>query len=291
MIGNFIKLALRHMSKNVTYVMINILGLAVGIACFILIGLFVVHELSYDKFHEKKDEIYRMVLDGKVGEQEVLSAFTPPPMARTLIDEVPEVIDAIRMNSWGETPIKIEDRVIIEDGIAFADSSFFNIFSVPLLYGDPETVLNRPRTMVLSRSTALRYFGKEDPVGEALRVGTDTSFYQVTGVFQDLPDQSHFDFNLLASFVSLGVHSREIWLNNNLATYILTVKGADPSVVQDKIQDVVIKYVGPEMVQFMGATYEDLINSGGRYGMKLQNITDIHLQPEIQGEFKTPSAG
>ena len=287
MFVNFIKLALRHMSKNVTYVFINILGLAVGIACFILIGLFVLHELSYDHFHENKKEIFRMVLDGKVGEQEVLTAHTPPPLAKTLIDEVPEVMDAVRMDAWGETPVKIGDRVFIEDGFAFADSTFFNIFSISLLYGDPEKVLNQPYTMVLSRSTALKYFGNENPVGEVVKVGTDTAFYQITGVFQDLPDNSHFNFNLLSSFVTLGTSRGEIWLNNNLSTYILTVKESDPEKIELKVKDILIKYVGPELEQIMGATYEDLIKSGGRYGMKLQNITDIHLQHEVDGEFKT----
>ena len=286
MIGNYIKLAVRHMLINKGYVFINILGLAVGIACFVLIGLFVLHELSYDTFHEKKDRIYRLVLDGKIGEQEIKVANTSPPMAEALVDEIPEIVNAVRMDSWNESPIRIEDRVFIEDHFALADSTFFDIFSFPLIYGDPATALNKPRTIVLTRSAAQKYFGMDNPVGENLKVGTDSVYWEVTGVCEDAPENTHLEFNVIGSFVSDRRSDGTTWMNNNLTTYILVGENTDPSVVEEKIHSVLVKYVGPELEQFIGASYDDLLKAGGRYRILAQRITDVHLEPDIQQTFK-----
>ena len=286
MIGNYIKLAVRHMLINKGYVFINILGLAVGIACFVLIGLFVLHELSYDTFHEKKDRIYRLVLDGKIGEQEIKVANTSPPMAESLVDEIPEIVNAVRMDSWNESPIRIEDRVFIEDHFALADSTFFDIFSFPLIYGDPATALNKPRTIVLTRSAAQKYFGMDNPVGENLKVGTDSVYWEVTGVCEDAPENTHLEFNVIGSFVSDRRSDGTTWMNNNLTTYILVGENTDPSVVEEKIHSVLVKYVGPELEQFIGASYDDLLKAGGRYRILAQRITDVHLEPDIQQTFK-----
>lgn len=286
MIRNYFKLAVRHIFRKKGYVIINILGLAVGIACFVMIGLFVVHELSYDEFHEKKEQIYRLVLDGKIGEQEVKVANTCPPMAATLVEEVPEIVNAVRMDSWNESPIMIKDRVYIENHFALADSGFFDIFSFPLIYGDPATALNRPRTLVLTQSAAQKYFGKTDAVGEILKVGTDSVYWEVTGVCVDAPENTHLEFNVIGSFVSSGKSQSSIWLNNNLTTYILTGENSVHSATEEKIHSVLVKYVGPELEQYIGANYEDLVKAGGRYRIIAQNITDVHLEPDIQQTFK-----
>jgi len=286
MIGNYFKLAVRQIIVSKGYVFIKILGLAVGIACFILIGLFVLHELSYDTFHENKDRIYRLVLDGKIGEQEVKVANTCPPMAKALVDEVPEIVDAVRMDSWNESPIIINDRVIIEDHFVLADSSFFDIFSFPLIYGDPATALNKPRTLVLTKSAAQKYFGKDDAVGETLKVGSDSVFWEVTGVCEDAPENTHLEFNVIGSFVSSSKSLSTIWLNNNLTTYILAGVKTSPSVIEEKIHSILVKYVGPELEQYIGANYDDLVKAGGRYRITAQNITNVHLEPDIQQTFK-----
>ena len=286
MIVNYLKLAIRHILKNKGYVFLNIMGLAVGIACFVLIGLFVIHEISYDKFHERKDRIYRLVLDGKVGEQELKVANTSPPMGEALVAEIPEIINSVRMDSWNESPIKIDDKVFIEDHFTLADSTFFDIFSFPLLYGDPATALNRPRTIVLTQSAAQKYFGMDNPVGENLKVGTDSVYWEVTGVCEDAPENTHFEFNVIGSFVSTEKSKRKMWLNNNLTTYILVEKNIDPSVIEEKIHAVLVAHVGPELEQYMGADFEQFEKSGGRYRVLAQNITDIHLEPEIEQTFK-----
>lgn len=289
MLRNYIRLALRHMWKHKSYVFLNTLGLAVGIASFILIGLFVIHELSYDKFNENKERIYRLILDAKIGEQEVLTSHTPSPMAGAFIEEIPEVVDAVRMDNWGETVIRYEDRTYIEDHFALADSSFFNIFSIPFIRGNPQTALNAPHTLVLTESAARKYFGDDDPMGKLLMLGTDTTYYSVTGICKDLPENSHFDFNMLGSFLTHWRANDETWLSNSFATYILVIDGTLPGVVEEKIRPVLEKHIGPEIQQFMGVSLEDFRESGARYGILLQPLTDIHLNPDVEQQFKTPN--
>jgi putative ABC transport system permease protein len=154
MIGNLIKLAIRHMIRQRSYIFINIVGLAVGLACSILITLFVLHEFNYDKFNEHKNEMYRMVLKGKIGATELEGAWTCTPLGPTMVEELPEVLNTVRFDKWGETVIKYKDQSFVEDGFMLVDSTFFEIFSIPLIQGDPKNVLTAPRTLVLTKSTA-----------------------------------------------------------------------------------------------------------------------------------------
>jgi putative ABC transport system permease protein len=289
MAGNNFKLALRHMWKHKSHVIINTLGLATGIAFFILIGLFVIHELSYDKFNEKGDRIYRLILDGKIGEQEILGSFTPAPMAAAFKEEIPDIVEAVRMDYWGETVIRYEDKTYIEDHFALADSTFFNIFSVLLIKGNPQEALNAPHKVVLTESAAKKYFGNEDPIGKMLLVGTDTTHYSITGVCKDVPENSHFEFNMLGSFLTHWAARNEIWLNNNIATYVLLTEGARAKDVEEKIKPVLLKHIGPELQQYMGVNPEDFVAAGGRYGILLQALSDIHLNPAVQTQFKQPN--
>ena len=289
MAGNHLKIALRHMWKNKTYVFINTLGLATGIAFFIMISLFVVHELSYDKFNDKKDRIYRLILDGKIGEQEILGAFTPIPMAAAFKEEIPDILDAVRMDNWGETVIRYEDKTFIEDHFALADSTFFNIFSFPLIIGNPQEALNAPHKVVLTESAAKKYFGDEDPMGKMLMIGTDTTLYAVTGVCRDVPANSHFEFNMLGSFLTHWRISDNTWLSNSFATYVLLTEEASQKDVEDKIRPVLMEHIGPEVQQYMGVSLEDFAAAGNRYGILLQPLTDIHLNPAVKTQFKEPN--
>jgi len=289
MAGHNLKLSLRHMWKHKTHVVINILGLAIGIAFFIMIGLFVVHELSYDKFNEKGDRIYRLILDAKIGEQEILGAFTPAPMAAAFKDEIPDIVEACRMDYWGETVIRYENKTYIEDRFALADSTFFNIFSVPLIKGNPQQALNAPHKLVITESAAKKYFGNEDPIGKMLLIGTDTTHYSITGVCKDVPENSHFEFNMLGSFLTHWAARNEIWLSNNIATYVLLTKGASARDIEEKINPVLLKHIGPELQQYMGVSIEDFAATGSHYGMRLQPLSDIHLNPAVETQFKQPN--
>lgn len=286
MFRNFFMVSIRHMIRERSYVMINITGLGMGLFCSILIGLFVRYELSYDRFYDKSDRIYRAYLEGKLGETEIKGAWTCPPLGPVFLEEFPEVIDQVRINTWSETVVKYENTGFIEKNFGEADSGFFKVFSIPLLAGDPDRVLASVYNIVLSESTAEKIFGNEDPLGKQLKVGTDTSFYTVTGIMADMPDNSHMKLTAVGSFMSNRRSRETSWTSNSFATYLLLEPGADIDMLHNKIVETVNLRVGPELEEFMGVTIEEFIESGNSYGYKLQPLTDIHLDPTIQHDMK-----
>jgi putative ABC transport system permease protein len=289
MLSNLIKYSLRSFKRQRSYIIINILGLSIGIACRLLIAIFVINEASYDKYNEKKDRIYRLVLNGKIGGQEIVGAFTPSIMGPTMLEEFPEVDDFLRMTGSGPTIVVYEDRVFTEDHLIQADSSFFNFFTIPVIAGDPEKMLNAPHKVVLSETTAKKIFGEESPIDKALKIGSDTVSYIVTGVIRDIPENSHFDANIITSFLTNPRSKAPDWMSNSFSTYLLLKPNTTASDVDMKITDLLVKYVGPELQRYMGITIEEFIGQGNKYEYYLQNLADIHLDPSVQQEFKAAS--
>ncbi len=286
MIKNLLKHSLRALKKQKGYVAINIFGLAIGIACTIIIALFITHELSYDKYHENKDRIYRLTLDGKIGEQEVNASYTAAVIGPTMATDFPEVERFCRLNKWNETILKKEDVAYIIEDFAEVDSTFFEFFSIPLLKGDSKNVLNEPHTMVLSESTAKKIFGNEDPINKMLRVNTGQDPYRVTGVMADFPEETHFNANILTSFMTNRRANDTEWLNNSFSTYVLLKPHTSPDDVEAKFPGMIEKYVGPRVQELFGVSLSDFISQGNRYNFHLQPLTKIHLQPEIEHEVK-----
>jgi putative ABC transport system permease protein len=286
MFRNFLKLALRNMIRQRSYIFINVIGLSTGLACSILIALFVKHELNYDSFNEHKNEIYRMLCLGRIGDSELNGAWTCYPLGSTLKSDLPEVLNFVRFDKWGETIVKYEEKSYVEDGIMMVDSTFFDIFSIPLIVGDPKNVLSVKRNLVLTRSAAEKYFGNEDPVGKMLKVGTDTVLYSVTGVMENVPENAHFEFNILVSFVTSNQADNGFWLSNTPDTYIRVDKGVDQDKLQEKINNIVLNNVGPQIESLLGITLEDFTKAGNSYGYFIQPLLDIHLDPSIDHSHK-----
>ena len=286
MLKNFFKISFRHMIREKSYVFINITGLGIGLFCSILIGLFVRHELSYDTFHENKDQIYRVYLEGKLGGTELKGAYTCPPLGPEFHENFPDVINQVRISMWSETVIQHGDIGFIENQFGEADSSFFQIFSIPLLKGDPQTALSSVHNLVLSESTAVKIFGNEDPMGEALKIGTDTTYYTITGVMQDFPENSHIHLNAIGSFMTNPRSVHPSWTSNSFYTYLLLQEGTNLENLQEKITETVKMKVGPELEEFMGVTFQEFLESGNAYGYKLQPLTGIHLDPTVQHGLK-----
>ncbi len=202
MLKNLIRYSLRSFKRQRAYIIINILGLSIGIACSLLIALYVINEASYDKFNVKKDRIFRAILNGKIGGQEVTAASSPAIMGPTMVKEFPEVEDFLRMNGSGPTVLEYNNQTFTEDHLVEADSSFFNFFSIPVLKGDLKNLLNAPQKVVLSESTAKKIFGNENPIDKPIKIGSDTVRYIVTGVMADIPENSHFEANIVSSFMT-----------------------------------------------------------------------------------------
>lgn len=286
MIKALLKHSWRSLKKQKGYTFINVLGLSIGIACSLIITLFVIHQLSYDQYHENKDRLYRLTLDGKIGEQELIVSSTASIIGPTMLDEFPEVENYNRLNIFGENILKDGDRIFTFKDFAETDSTFFDIFSIPLSQGDPKTVLNEPYTMVLSESTAKTIFGDEDPINKTLKLNTGNTAYRITGIMADFPENTHFNANVLTSFMT-NQRSRDTeWLNNSFETYVLLKPNASPQTVNAKFAGMIEKYIGPRVLELFGATLEDFFSTGNRYNFYLQPITQIHLDPTINHEAK-----
>jgi putative ABC transport system permease protein len=289
MFTNLVKHSIRSFKRQRAYIVINILGLSIGIACSLLIALFVINEASYDRYNVKKDRIFRAVLNGKLGGQELTVAYSAAVMGPTMLKEFPEVEDFLRMSGYGPTVIEYNNQTFTEDHMIEADSSFFNFFSIPVLKGDQKNLLNAPHKAVLSKSTAKKIFGNENPIDKTIKIGSDTVRYVISGIMADIPGNSHFEANILGSFMTNPRSKNPIWLSNSFSTYLLLKPNTSYKAVDAKIPDLLKKYVGPEIQQYMGITIEDFTKSGGKYRFFLQNLKDIHLDKSIQQEFKAAS--
>jgi putative ABC transport system permease protein len=282
MLRNYFKLAFRNIMKYKFFSAINILGMSIGITACLLLLLYVVDELSYDRFHAGADHIYQVGLHAKIGDQDVLVANTCPPMAETLVREVPGVVAATRIgNFWGTPSLKYEEKAFTEGKVFHADSNFFDFFSYKLVEGDPATALKEPNTVVLTESIAKKYFGDDGALGKIITVGGSQA-YKVTGVAADAPLNSHFIFKVLLSAASAEQMQRPAWLNNFLFTYFKLDEHTPLKNVEAKFPDLVLKYVGPEVERFMGVSMKDMERNGGAYGYFSTPLTDIHLKAKTR---------
>lgn len=286
MIKNFILTAIRNVSKNKLYAFINIFGLSIGIASAVLILLFITSELSYDKYHEKSDRIYRLHIQGKLEGTELNGAYSAVPSGPAFREEIPEVAEFCRMKETGQRVIKYGDKKILEEKFVYADSSIFRIFDLKMIQGDPDKALSEPNTMVITKSTANKIFGNINPINETVSINADSNIYRVTGVIEDLPENTHLLFNALGSYHTLEESNNTFWLSNNLFTYLLLEEGTDELVVEDKMKEVSLKYIEDNLMEALGITVEDFENKGNEYGIMLQELREIHLNNEISGGFK-----
>jgi putative ABC transport system permease protein len=193
------------------------------------------------------------------------------------------VLFSTRVTRMGAWLIQFGENRFNEDGVLFADSTFFNVFDFKLLKGDPTSALVRPRSMILTEEYAKKYFGNVDPMGQQMIVETDTNLYTVTGVVQNVPDNSHIKFDMLASLSTYpGQANDPIWLSNNIYTYFVTKSNMDKDVLQAKLGGLVTKYIGPQIKELIGISIEDFKKSGNDYGFALEPLKDIHLKGASQ---------
>ena len=271
------------MKKQRGYVIMNISGLAIGLTSFLFITLYVIDELSYDRFHQNYENIYRLKVVGRMAGGELDQAVTAAPMAQAMINDYPEVLKATRVTRMGDWLIKYGENRFNEDGVLFANSSFFSVLDFKLLKGDPETALARPRSVVLTAEYAKKYFADQDPMGRQMSFENDTIIYTVTGVVQDVPDNSHIKFDILASMSSYpGQANNQFWISHNFYTYIVVKDGTDKDILEEKLQGMVTKYVGPQITQALGISIEDFLNAGNAFSYVMEPLKDLHLRGATQ---------
>ena len=277
MFRNYLPVAVRHLNRQKGYASINVMSLALGIACALLILLYIRDELSYDRYHEKANRIYRVISEERDRDQVIRTAEVMMPTVKFMREDFPEVEDMVRFvppgNAW---MIKYGDRGFYERNFYLADSSVFNVFDVPLITGDPRTALAGIDKVVLSESIARKYFGDENPMGKIL--DAEGSFhFEVTGVMRDLPANTHFGFDILAAFRIQEHYSpnpADVWDWRKSYSYVLLREGSDPGELEAKLPDFVEKYVGDR--------YD---GESSTLTLRLQPVTDIHLHSHLEREL------
>jgi len=221
MIQHYLKIAIRNLWKNKVFSAINITGLTIGLTCCLLMALYIQYELNYDGFQAKGDRVARMIMEYSFGGSVSKGNYTSTKVAPSFKKNFPEVEDAVRMSGGRNTIVKYGEKLFVENQFLFADSTFFNIFSFPLLRGNPTEALSGPNKVILTRSAAKKYFGSNDPVGKIVHIGSSATPYQITGIAEDCPTNSQIKFDFLASFSSLGVNQEESYYEANYTTFLL----------------------------------------------------------------------
>lgn len=296
MFKNYFKIAVRNLLKQKLYSFINIFGLAVGLTFCLLVFLFANDELSFDQFHENKDDIYRLFRQPLVSDTPFdIDIFTPLPAGQAMLDDFPEVESFARLTPFGSMVIRHEYELFSQSGFAFADPSMFNIFSLPFKYGSSTSALSSPNTTVITEEIATKYFGDENPVGEFLSIRVNEVFqdFKIDGVLEPIPGNSSLQFELLIPAQTVinnfEQYSRveDSWRGTRTYTFVQLRPGSDLGQVQEKLPDFINTY--------MGDTFDTmrengrLSSSGPPVIYNLQPLLDIHLNPDIPGGFVAPS--
>ena len=273
MLKSYLLVALRGLKKNKLYTGINVIGLTVGITSCLLIGLYIWNELSYDRFNTKADRIVRLVMEygesGSVTRSATAGTKAGPQLSRTF----PEITAFVRTEKTAGV-VGYGDKLFDETGLLYADSSFFSIFTFPLIEGDPRTALNGPRQVVLTQTLAQKYFGSEDPLGKVMRVGNGNN-YVVTGVTADPPGNSQVRFDMVISFVTLPYAKTEIWSSANYPTYLLLRDGKHTPTLDKDID------------RYMRAN-NGMSDFGAEYmTFHLEPLLDVHLHSSVGGGLET----
>jgi putative ABC transport system permease protein len=272
MLKNYILISVRNLRKHLTYSLINIFGLGLGLATCLLLVTWIMHELSFDRFHRKAERIYRVSMEYSFGGQVAKPSVSPTALLPALMT-IPETETGVRVyNPSKQSPyiVRHENKVFEEQKFYFADSTFFDLFTFRLLHGDAKQVLTEPYAVILTASMAKKYFGNENPVGNSLSIN-NTRDYKVTGVMEDAPSNSLLQFDFIASFHSLYAAQQEpTWWSANYQTFVLVQPQADVQSLRDKLNDLVREKVSGNVT-----------GDGDYVRYNFTPLTDIYLRSPL----------
>ncbi len=276
MIKNYFKTALKALNKNKGFTIINIVGLSVGIAACLLIVLYVVNELSYDKYNVNAKRIYRITENAKLNGNELSSAATEKPLkdALTALPEIEKTTRLVANTSlFRKCFVKKGNTAIEEKKVVFTESDLFSVFTLPMVDGNPSTSLNEPNSAVITESTAKKYFNHINVVGETITIN-DSDVYKITGVIKDIPAQSHFNYDFFLSFSSAPESQSNNWYYSGINNYVLVKPGADIHKLESEIRDIELKNYPPSLTQ-----------NGNYLNIVLTPLLKIHLYSTSQYEL------
>lgn len=285
MLRNNFKTAFRQIKRQKFYSAVNIIGLALGIACCLLIALYIKDELSYDKQHRNIDNLYRISLDINLGEWASISNAIPPILPKTMAAEIPEVAQVARLNPYfgnaGTNLVKKEGETNnqFEENFVYADQSLFELFDLPLIFGDKVKLLTEPQTIVITKKIADKYYPYQDPVGETFVLNNDVKqSFKITGVIENIPDQSHFHFDFFISMPSLAdAETNTTWVSNNYYGYLALKEETNPTDLKQKFHDFSLRHFAPQFKEVQNIDLIEKAKNGEFYRVTLQPVSEIHL--------------
>lgn len=288
MIRNYFKIAVRNLARSKGYAAINIFGLAVALATCLLITLFVVDELSYDRFNQKADRIYRVNADFLVNGNAFRERYTPAQLGATMMKDFPGIENYVRFRGFGDRSVLIKkgNETLMEHNAGFADSTLFEVFTLPMLAGDPKTALTKPYTMVISEKMAEKYFGSTAAaVGKILHVN-NTDDYMVTGVIKNTPAASHMHFDFIKSMASLEDSRNTAWMADNYDTYLLVRPGVNEATLLSQLKTLTKTYMDGPLKAMVGSSIDELERSNGHFRYDVLPLTKIHLYSPFTNEVE-----
>jgi putative ABC transport system permease protein len=280
---NYWRDAWRHFLRDKSFTALTVFGLALGLAACLFITLFVVDEFSYDRYNANADRIFRIASDLRINGGSTQGVNTPPAMAAGLVRDFPAIEKAVRVRDVRkDVTVHVDGKVFLQPGAFLADSTLFDVFTLPMIDGDPRTALSAPNSVVLSETAARRYFNSTTVVGRTLQLDDDTALSVVTGVIRDLPAASHFHFQLIRR----ATNKREEWINFYGATYVLVRPGVGTADLHRMLAQTVERYVYPQVRKQLHNTPADLQRNGDHFRYYSMPLTHIHLYSNLSGEFE-----
>jgi putative ABC transport system permease protein len=286
MLRNYVTIAIRNLNKYRFYTLVNVFGLTVGITACLIILLFVRFELSYDRFHEHADRIFRVDWELSFGESSAHNAAVTPPMAEAIVRDYPEVEAAARFRYNGSSQFKRNAENIVESRVVYADNDMFRVFTIPFIAGNPANALKEPHSMVISETCAEQFFPNENALGKTL-IKDNAILYTITGVVKDIPENSHFHYRMFLSMEGLDESKNGNWIGGPFNTYLLLRADANPMALEGKLPAMVEKYLLPHASTVLGSSFMDDFRQGGNYlKLHLRRLTDIHLYSHLRNELE-----
>ncbi len=276
MLKNYFKIAWRNFHRHKGYSFVNTAGFAMGMACCLIIFIYVRHELSYDKFHKDVERIYRIAQDIRTQTANRVFAPISPMVAPTLKSDYPQVENAARAMTTSSRLVRQEETFFYEDYFMYADQELFDIFTIPFIQGNSKEALTRPQTVVISERMALKYFGRANPLGKTLEINKRE--YEITGVVADPPENTHIKYDLIASLETLSNWSEmSNWYSTMFYTYLKLKPNVNVEKFSQQVSSLADKYVGKK-----------LGSRGSAYQYFLQPISGIHLHSHLRYEIEPP---
>ncbi len=298
MLKNMLKVAWRNAIANKQFTILNILGLSIGITACLLITLYVQEELSYDNFHKDADQVYRIDQPMIWGDWDAQFGSTGPAVAVALREDIPEFTEVLRIHDSGENLVTYEpksgDPVSFKEARVYTtEANFFNLFSFPLLEGNPETALVEPLSIIITKSMATKYFGEEEAMGKILEVrqGENAGPFKVTAVLEDIPSNSHIQFDMMTSMSTYRhIEARQwTWVWTTFVTYVKVAPDADLTKINEKLQAIPPKWAAPAVERAFGESYAEFVPDGKKWTLTMKPIREAYLYAPITGNRIGPS--